>query len=141
MKITLAPGTPVPAYAKPGDAAFDLTLNLAAPVTLAPGETAWVSCGIAMEIPAGHFGLLVPRSSLAKRGLMLANTLGVIDNGYRGEVSAALRNLGAAAEVLNHGDRLLQMAIVPFTQVSFEPAQSLSATARGGGGYGSTGLR
>lgn len=137
MNIKLT-NVPCPAYAKAGDAAFDLTLNLDAPVTLQPDQTVKISTGIAMEIPEGHFGMMVPRSSLAKRNLMLANTMGIIDSSYRGEVLAVIRNIGTTEEVLNPHDRLFQMVILPFTQVSFHPVEELSATSRGEGGFGST---
>lgn len=138
MNVKLTGQTPAPAYAKAGDAAFDLFLNLEEPVTLQPDQTVKVGCGIAMEIPEGHFGLVVPRSSLSKRNLMLANTLGIIDSGYRGEILTVIRNVGTTPEVLNPQDRLFQMAIVPFTQVRFQPVDELSTTDRGEGGFGST---
>lgn len=140
LPITLSASTPAPTYARPGDAGFDLHLNLEAPLTLQPNQTAKIGCGIAMAIPQGHFGMVVPRSSLSKRNLMLANTLGIIDSGYRGEILAVLRNIGTVPEVLNPQDRLLQMVIVPFTQVSFQQVEALPETERGAGGFGSTTL-
>lgn len=139
LRVKLNPGTPVPAYAKPGDAAFDLHLNNKEAVTIQPGETAAISFGISMEIPAGHFGLIAPRSSLARRGLMLANTVGIIDSGYRGELTGVFRNIGTAPEVLEPGSRLAQLIILPFVHVDFEVTDELSATERGTGAYGSTG--
>lgn len=138
VAVKLTANTPLPAYAKPGDAAFDLSLNLEAPITLQPDATAKISFGIAMEIPAGHFGLLVPRSSMAKRGLILANTLGIIDSGYRGEILGVFRNIGTGPETLNPADRLVQMLILPVAQVAFRQVEELSATERGHGGFGST---
>lgn len=139
MKIKLSPNTPMPAYAKPGDAGFDLTTANPEPVVIAPDTTAKIPLGIAMEVPEGHFGFAVPRSSLSKRNLILANTVGIIDSGYRGEVMAVLRNIGTTDEIIQPGERLIQMAIVPFTQVTFEAVEELSTTERGTGGYGSTG--
>lgn len=138
LNVKLSGATPAPAYAKPGDAAFDLFLNIEESITLQPDQTVKVGCGIAMEIPEGHFGFVVPRSSLSKRNLLLANTVGIIDSGYRGEIMAVIRNVGTTPEVLNPQDRLFQMAIVPFTQVQFQQVTELSATARGEGGFGST---
>lgn len=138
MNVKLAPATPTPHYAKQDDAGFDLFLNIEEPVTVQPGQTTKISCGIAMEIPQGHFGMVMPRSSLSKRSLSLANTVGVIDSGYRGDIIAAVRNIGSAPEVLNPQDRLFQMVIVPFVQVQFNPVEELSETDRGTGGFGST---
>jgi len=138
MNVKLTGTTPAPAYAKQGDAAFDLFLNIEESLTLQPDQTVKVGCGIAMEIPEGHFGMVVPRSSLSKRNLLLANTVGIIDSGYRGEIMAVIRNVGTTPEVLNPQDRLFQMAIIPFTQVTFHPVDELSETARGEGGFGST---
>jgi dUTP pyrophosphatase len=137
MNIKLT-GSPLPAYAKPGDAAFDLCLNIEEPITLQPDQTIKIGTGLAVEIPEGHFGLVVPRSSLAKRNLMMANTLGIIDSGYRGEILTVIRNIGTTPEVLNPQDRLFQMAIIPFTQVQFNHVESLSETERNAGGFGST---
>lgn len=138
LKVKLAPNTPTPAYAKDGDAAFDLFLNLEETITLQPDQTIKIGCGIAMEIPSGHFGFVVPRSSMAKRNLIMANTVGIIDSGYRGDIITVVRNVGTTPEVLNPGDRLFQMAIVPFAQVKFEVVEELTETARGEGGFGST---
>ncbi len=137
MNIKLT-GSPFPAYAKQGDAAFDLFLNIEEAITLQPDQTVKIGCGIAMEIPEGHFGMVVPRSSLSKRNLMMANTLGIIDSGYRGEILTVIRNIGTTPEVLNPQDRLFQMAIIPFTQVTFNSVENLSDTDRGEGGFGST---
>ncbi len=138
MLITTSPTTPTPAYAKAGDAAFDLFLNLEESVTLQPNETTKIGCGIAMAIPEGHFGLVAPRSSLSKRNLMMANTIGIIDSGYRGEILVVVRNIGETPETLNPQDKLFQMAIIPFTQVAFQPVESLPESDRGTGGFGST---
>lgn len=138
MNVKLTGATPAPAYAKPGDAGFDLYLNLEETVTLQPDQTVKIGCGIAMEIPEGHFGMVVPRSSLSKRNLLMANTVGIIDSGYRGEIITVIRNVGTTPEVLTPQDRLFQMVIVPFTQVSFNQVDELSETARGEGGFGST---
>lgn len=139
LRVKLNPGTPVPAYAKPGDAAFDLYLTNQEPITINPGQTATIGFGIAMEIPTGHFGLIAPRSSLAKRGLMLANTVGIIDSGYRGELMGVFRNIGTGPEVLEPASRLAQMVILPVAHVNFEVVDELSSTDRGTGAFGSTG--
>lgn len=138
INIKLTGTTPCPSYAKPGDAGFDLSLNITESVTLQPDQTTKVGFGIAMEIPEGYFGLVVPRSSLAKRNLMLCNTVGIIDSGYRGEILAFIRNVGTTEETLNPADRLFQLALIPVIQVAFNPVEQLSETARGEGGFGST---
>lgn len=135
----LNPAIQTPCYAKPGDAGLDLRVNSPCPIFILPNEIFPVPTGIAVEIPEGHVGLLVPRSSLGKKELMLANTVGVIDSGYRGEIVAMVRNIGQWTAVLERQERIVQLVIVPFKQVEIEVVDALSETERGTGGFGSTG--
>jgi len=134
----LDPDLPLPGYAHPGDAGLDL--YAADSTTLQPGERALVPCGIAVAIPAGHVGLVNPRSGLAvDHGLTLLNAPGTIDSGYRGELKVLLVNLGQAAVEVRHGERVAQLLLVPVTQVDVREVDRLDVTARGTGGFGSTG--
>lgn len=111
-----------------------------ASVSFAGGETMKINTGIAMEIPTGYVGLVFPRSGLAtKRGLRLANCVGVIDSDYRGEIMVAVYNDSKEIQTLNHGDRIAQIAIMPHLSVEFEETNSLEDTKRGENGFGSTG--
>ena len=130
----LHPDAVVPSYAKAGDAGMDLTA--------VEMEREWnivtYKTGLAIEIPEGHVGLLFPRSSVYTTSMVLSNCVGVIDSGYRGEIMLKFRSTESnkAYEV---GDRVGQLIIMPYPQVEFEEAESLSETDRGHGGYGSTG--
>ena len=98
-----------------------------------------IPLGIAVEIPEGHMGLLVPRSSMSKTPLRCANSVGIIDADYRGELSIAYENISCSDYMIFRGDRIAQLIIVPIAVVDVEEAQTLSETERGAGGYGSTG--
>lgn len=98
-----------------------------------------IPLGIAVEIPQGHMGLLVPRSSMSKTPLRCANSVGIIDADYRGELSIAYENISCSDYTIFRGDRIAQLIIVPIAIVDVEEAQALSETERGDGGYGSTG--
>ncbi len=110
-------------------------------VTIEPHQTIMVHTGICMEIPTGYFGALYPRSGLAtKRGLRLANCVGVIDSDYRGEIVVALYNDSNVFREVCEGDRIAQLIISPYARpVSFEEVEELSCTERGIGGFGHTG--
>lgn len=129
----------LPAARHPGDAGLDLCA--VADVEVAPGERTMVPTGLAVAIPEGHAGLVLPRSGLASRsGLTLANAPGLIDAGYRGEVICALVNLDREAPVhIAKGDRVAQLVVVAIPEVKPTWAERLSDTARGPGGFGSTG--
>jgi dUTP pyrophosphatase len=130
---------PLPAYARPGDAGLDLCA--AEGVTLAPGERTPVRTGLALAIPAGFAGLVLPRSGLALRhGLTMVNTPGLIDSGYRGEVQVLLVNLGQAPVTVSRGDRIAQLVVQRVEQVTLVPVAELPESARGAGGFGSTGV-
>lgn len=98
-----------------------------------------IPLGIAVEIPKEHMGLLVPRSSMSKTPLRCANSVGVIDADYRGEISIVYENVSCEDYTIFRGDRIAQLIIVPIAVVDVEEAQTLSETERGAGGYGSTG--
>ena len=132
-------GVELPHYAHPGDAGADLHTTV--DVTLAPGERALVPTGIAIALPVGYAAFVHPRSGLAARaGLSLVNSPGTIDAGYRGEVKVLLINLDPAAPIrLSRGDRVAQLVIQPVEQARFRVVETLPDSARGTGGYGSTG--
>ena len=137
----LDPRAKAPAYATPGAAAADLCAVLDAPLTLEPGQRAMVPTGLAIELPGSDcVALVYARSGLAiKQGVTLSNCVGVIDSDYRGEIKVGLVNLGAAPVTLAPGERVAQLCIAPVWQVAFTPAEELSDTDRGAGGFGSTG--
>ena len=137
----LDPRAKAPAYATPGVAAADLCAVLDAPLTLEPGQRAMVPTGLAIELPGPDcVALVYARSGLAiKQGVTLSNCVGVIDSDYRGEIKVGLVNLGAAPVALAPGERVAQLCITPVWQAAFTPAEELSDTDRGAGGFGSTG--
>ena len=136
----LSPGARLPAYGTAQAAGADLYACLLEPVSIAPGETAFIPTGIALEVPKGCAGLIYARSGMAcKRGLAPANKVGVVDSDYRGEIVVALHNHGAQAQTVSHGDRIAQFLITPVVTAAYEMAQELSDTARNAGGFGSTG--
>jgi dUTP pyrophosphatase len=135
----LDPDVPLPRYAHPGDAGADLVA--AVDVRLEPGERALVPTGIALALEDGYVGLVHPRSGLAARhGVTVLNAPGTVDAGYRGEVSVLLVNLDASTPVqLRRGDRIAQLVVQRVERVRFVEVARLPASARGTGGYGSTG--
>src|SRR6266542_267153 len=135
----LRPEAPLPAYAHPGDAGLDLASAVDAEV--GPGERAMIPTGVAVAIPDGQAGLVLPRSGLASReGLTLANSPGLIDAGYRGEVTCAVVNLDRERPVsIKQGDRIAQLVIVPVEVVEPSWSGELPQSQRGEGGFGSTG--
>lgn len=136
----LREGAVAPTYGSAEAAGADLYACLEAPVTIAAGETVLIPTGVAMAIPAGLVGLVYARSGLAtKRGLAPANKVGVIDSDYRGEIFVALHNHGAAAQTVENGERVAQLVLTPYVTAAFQAVDSLDETARGAGGFGSTG--
>jgi dUTP pyrophosphatase len=129
-------------YARPGDAGIDLSVIEF--IALAPfgddKSKKLLKTGISVKIPEGHFGLIVPRSSMAKKGIMLANTCGIIDSGYTGELMLYVQNMTAKVNYIEEGDRVAQMIVVPFTSVILTSVDKLPETDRGTGGFGSTGV-
>ncbi|EDZ45042.1 dUTP diphosphatase [Leisingera daeponensis] len=133
---------PLPSYETAGAAGADVRANLPDRgfLVLQPGERALVPTGLRIEIPAGYEVQIRPRSGLAlKHGITLPNTPGTIDSDYRGPLGVILLNAGQEPFQIAHGDRIAQMVVAPVLQARFEPAEALSATARGAGGFGSTG--
>ena len=130
----LNPLAEIPSYAKDGDAGMDLV------ITDIKGETEWdisYGFGISMEIPDGFMGLVFPRSSIRKTDLILSNSVGVIDAGYRGEIQATFKKTGGA--VYKIGDRGAQLIIIPHPIIEWDEVNELNNTERGEGGFGSTG--
>lgn len=135
-------GLPLPAYQSLDAAGVDLTAAIPddAPLVLAPGKFVSVPTGLALALPAGTEAQVRPRSGLAaKYGVTVLNSPGTIDADYRGEIAVLLINHGDAPFTIRRGERIAQLVVAPVTRVSFELAESLPATARGDGGFGSTG--
>ena len=131
---------PLPARMTASSAGLDIAAAVDAPVTLAPGERAMIPCGFAMAIPDGFEAQMRPRSGLAtKHGVTLLNCPGTIDADYRGEVKVILINHGREPFVVETGMRIAQMVVAPVTMPTVEVVTSLTATARGASGFGSTG--
>jgi dUTP pyrophosphatase len=108
--------------------------------SLEAGERVAVPTGLAVEIPDGHAGLVVPRSGIARRhGVTLVNSPGLVDSGYRGEIEVLLVNLGSEPVSFRRGERIAQLVIVPVAAVDWLVGESLSPSERGAGGFGSTG--
>jgi dUTP pyrophosphatase len=135
----LDPEVPLPSYAHPGDAGADLVTTV--DVELAPGERAMVPTGVSLALPDGYVALVHPRSGLAARfGVSIVNAPGTIDAGYRGEVKVVLINLDPETSVsLRRGDRVAQLVVQRFERADFVEVDALPDSARGDGGYGSTG--
>jgi dUTP pyrophosphatase len=135
----LDPGIPLPGYAHPGDAGADLCT--AVDVRLEPGERALVPTGIGIALPEGFVALVHPRSGLAARcGLSIVNAPGTVDAGYRGEIKVMLINHDPRDPVvLSRGDRIAQLVVQQVERARFEEVDELPTSARGAGGYGSTG--
>ena len=131
---------PLPAYATPDSAGVDLMAALDAPMELAPGARALVPTGLQMALPSGFEAQVRPRSGLAlKHGITCLNSPGTIDADYRGEVGVILINHGDETFVIERGMRIAQMVIAPVVQARWRETAELSDTARGTGGFGSTG--
>ena len=134
----LDPDARLPARAHDGDAGLDL--HALGPFELAPGERAMVRTGVAVEIPEGHAGLVLPRSGLAHRhGIALVNAPGLIDAGYRGEVCVLLLNTDREAPFAAAGDRIAQLVLVRVQDAEITEVEALAESARGAGGFGSSG--
>lgn len=132
----------LPTFGDPDAAGCDLyaDLNGENSIIVRPGSLVAISTGIACEFPEGYFGMVVPRSSVGtKRGLVLANTVGIIDNSYRGDIMMIFRNVSDDAQEIHHRERLAQMILLPYVKYSIEDTDTLSETERGEGGFGSTG--
>lgn len=133
---------PLPKFETALAAGADLRAALEEDMSLAPGERALVPTGFAMALPAGYEAQIRPRSGLAyKHGITCLNTPGTIDADYRGEVKVLLINHGQEAFTITRGERIAQMVIAPITQPDFVQVETLDDTARGAGGFGSTGTK
>ncbi len=133
---------PLPAYETGGAAGMDLRAAVDEEMVLKPGARAMVPTGLAFAVPAGFEAQVRPRSGLAaKAGVTCLNTPGTIDSDYRGEVKVILANLGEEDFAIRRGDRIAQLVIAPVVQAAWSEVGSLDETARGAGGFGSTGGR
>lgn len=131
---------PLPAYATSLSAGMDIRANLEEPVVLKPMERRIIPTGLYIALPEGYEAQLRPRSGLAiKHGITLLNTPGTIDADYRGEIGVIMVNLSTEPFTINDGERICQMVIASYTQVSWTPVEILDQTERGAGGFGHTG--
>ena len=132
----------MPTYGSIDAAGADLYANIDEKETILPHETKFIKTGVAMAIPKGLVGLLFARSGLAsKRGLAPANKVGVVDSDYRGEILVALHNHTDVEQSIEPGERIAQMAFLPYVKGIFEVVSDLDETTRGEGGFGSTGTK
>jgi dUTP pyrophosphatase len=142
MNPLIGSSIPMPGYATEGAAAMDLRACLESPLVIQPGETVLIPSGIAISIhDPGLVALIVPRSGLGiKHGIVLANTIGVIDSDYQGEIGIGIFNRGSAAYTVQPGERICQMMFMPVTQVELLQVEEFSQeSSRGTGGFGHTG--
>jgi dUTP pyrophosphatase len=142
MRLEHALNLPLPTYQSKGAAGLDLVaaIDTQHPITLAPGARALVPTGLIIELPAGYEAQVRPRSGLALNyGITVLNSPGTIDSDYRGEVSVVLANLGYAPFEIRRGERIAQLVITPVTHANLIEVSTVSETARGDGGFGSTG--
>ncbi|MGE6783377.1 dUTP diphosphatase [Ensifer adhaerens] len=143
VRLPHGEGLALPAYETAGAAGMDLRAAVPGdrPLMLMPGKRALVPTGFVFEVPAGYEAQIRPRSGLAfKHGITCLNTPGTIDSDYRGEVKVLLVNLGDEDFIIERDMRIAQMVIAPVTQVSVRETENASETARGAGGFGSTGV-
>lgn len=139
-RVRTSADLPFPAYESQAAAGMDLRADIAASIVLKPLARSSVPTGIAIELPAGYEAQVRPRSGLALRqGLGMVNAPGTIDADYRGEIAVILINLGSDDIVIARGDRIAQLVVAPVVRVRWQEAKGLNETARGRGGFGSTG--
>ena len=132
----------VPTYGTEYSAGADIYALIDGIETIEPGQSKLIHTGLSFAIPEGLVGLVFARSGMAsKRGLAPANKVGVIDSDYRGELMVCLHNHGAAPQTIENGERIAQISFVPYYAATFEIVDELEATARGNGGFGSTGTK
>ena len=130
----------LPTYKTSGSSGMDLVAYIKNKITINPGKTALISTGIAVAIPKNYEIQIRPRSGLAvKKGISVLNTPGTVDSDYRGEIRIILINLSKKSFVIKSGDRIAQMVLCPVSKAKFKDVKSLTNTARGKGGFGSTG--
>ena len=142
VKIVNKSAFPLPQYATALSAGMDLKANLSDPVTLAPLERAMIPTGLFIELPEGFEAQVRPRSGLAaKHGISVLNAPGTIDADYRGEVKVILVNISNEPFTVNPGERIAQMVVARHEKVEWQETDQLGETARGEGGFGSTGKK
>ncbi len=140
-RLPHAEGLDLPAYATAESAGMDLLAAVEAEVTLYPGDRKLIPTGLAIALPAGAEAQVRPRSGLAlKHGVTVLNAPGTIDADYRGEVGVILINLGSEAFTVTRGSRIAQLVVAGISRATWRPAEALEDSARGAGGFGSTGL-
>jgi len=140
VRLPHAAGLPLPTYATDGAAGMDLLAAVATPVTIPPGGRALIPTGLTIAVPAGYELQVRPRSGLALRhGIVLPNSPGTIDADYRGEVQIIVMNAGDAPFTVERGMRIAQAVLAPVTRLVWREAEALPSTARGAGGFVSTG--
>ena len=140
--VKLNPNAHIPTYGSASAAGADLYACIEQTVCIQPGQTVLVPTGLSMEIEEGFAGFIYARSGLAtKRGLAPANKVGVIDSDYRGEIMVALHNHGTEAQTVADGERIAQIVFAPYYAADFTVVEELNDTARGDGGFGSTGTK
>ena len=131
---------PLPQYETSGSAGMDLRAYLEEPITLGPLERSMIPTGLSIELPTGFEAQIRPRSGMAaKRGLTLLNSPGTIDSDYRGEIKCIVVNLSNESQTIEPGERIAQMVIARYEQITWQQTEQLSESVRGAGGFGSTG--
>ena len=142
LRLPHAEGLSLPAYATAGAAGMDLLAAVAEPLTIAPGARALVPTGLKIALPAGYELQVRPRSGLAlKHGIVLPNSPGTVDEDYRGELQVIVMNAGQEPFTIERGMRIAQAVIAPVVRAAWQEVDVLPETARGVGGFGSTGTR
>jgi len=142
VKIVNKSKHPLPSYATLGSAGMDLRANLDAPLTLQPLERALIPTGLYVQLPKGYEGQIRARSGLSiKKGITLINGVGTLDSDYTGEIKLGVVNLSNEPYTIADGERLAQLVVARYEQVEWEPVETLTATERGEGGFGSTGIK
>lgn len=140
LRLPHAEGLPLPSYATPGAAGMDLLAAVTEPVTIPPGGRALIPTGLRIALPPGHELQVRPRSGLALRhGIVLPNSPGTVDEDYRGELQIILLNAGTEPFTVERGMRIAQAVLAPVTRAAWREVAALPDTARGTGGFGSTG--
>ena len=140
IRIINHSANPLPKYETPGSAGMDLRANITAPIQLGPLERALIPTGLHIELPQGYEAQIRARSGLAaKRGLTMLNSPGTIDSDYRGEIKCIVVNLSNETQTIEPGERIAQMIIARYEQISWEEVTRLDETERSSGGFGSTG--
>lgn len=142
QKLAHADDLNLPAYATEQSAGMDLGAAIEAPITLKPGERQLIPTGLAIALPTGYEAQIRPRSGLAiKHGVTVLNTPGTIDADYRGEIKVILANLGTEPFTVERGMRIAQMVVAAHAHIAWDACETLPETARGAGGFGSTGTK